>query len=289
MTLQIRYFFGESIRTFIGAKWLSVVSVITIGLVLALSVCFGIMLWYIHSTIARAEGEMGFEVFIEDNYSSSDSSDILKQKIEAISGITNVDWISKDSAIHIFRRRYGSEMLEAIEENPLPSSFHVSLSSASRCNDSMSVIKSKIQTIKGVEEISYSKEWFSKLKKIRKIFFFITLGVGFIAILAFYWVVSNSIRFTIFSRREHIEIMRLIGATSSFIKIPFYLEGIYSGFLGSLNAFFILYVVYKILVPSIPNLVILSNYYSLAFFSLTFAGIALAVFCSKVAIKKYLA
>lgn len=289
MALHARYFVSESFRAFRKARWLSLVAVVTIGFVLTLLTCFSVLLWFIHFSITRAEGKMEMVSFVVDEYASPDSAVVLRNSIESLPGIKHAGWISKDSAIHIFRQRYGSELLEAVDDNPLPASFHIALEPSYRSNDSMFVLQEKLHNITGLEEVSYGKEWFPKLKKIRKMFLFITAGIGLITLFAFYWMVSNTIRFTLFARRNMIEIMQFIGATDGFIKIPFYLEGLYTGLLGSILAVCMLFLIYHILSPYIPELLIVGAYAHVFFFGIMAIGIIAATWCSKAALKKYLA
>lgn len=288
MALHIRYFLSESLRSFRKAKWMSLATVSALGISLTLFSCFLIFFWYIHIQIVRGEEKMNMVAFLEEDYSSLDSAVVLRRGIEALAGVKMAGWVSKDSAIQIFRRRHGSEMLEAVDENPLPASFHISILPDYRRSDSMAVLQQRLYGIAGIEDVGYGKEWFPKLERIRNIFVLTALVTGGIMLLILFWITSNTIRFSLYARREIIEIMGYIGATKTFIRIPFYLENIIEGILGSVVAIIFLNFFIKILLPRFPELQLISNNFILFSCILFFTGVLGTSWIGRKSLKKHL-
>lgn len=288
MGFQIRYFLLESFRTFGRAKWMSLVTVFTIGILLFLAMSFAALFWYVHLYIAGAQAKMEMVAFVDEAYSSLDSAVVLRRQIEAIAGVERANWVSKDSAVQAFRTIYGSEMLEAVDQNPLPASFHISLSPSHRNNQSMQNLQEQITAIGGLEEASYGKEWFPALEQIQRAFGAAALGLGLVTFFALYWTISNTVRLSLFARRDVIKIMRLVGATDFFIRIPFYLEGVLTGLLGSGLAILLSIMAYRFLHNLVPQIAGLADHAYPLFIGTAMLGTLLAVAGCRSSLKRFL-
>jgi len=91
-------------------------------------------------------------------------------------------------------------------------------------------ISDKIKIFEGVEDIDYGAEWIKELDKLVKILFFIDVFLGIIIIFASIFIVFNTIRLTVYARKEQIDIMDLVGATEVYIELPYIIEGMVYGF-----------------------------------------------------------
>ncbi len=288
MGFQIRYFLLESLRTFGRAKWMSLVTVFTIGILLFLAMSFAALFWYVHLYIAGAQEKMEMVAFIDEAYSSLDSAVVLRRQIEAIAGVERANWVSKDSAVAAFRNIYGGEMLEAVDQNPLPASFHISLLPSHRNNQSMQSLQEQITAISGVEEASYGKEWFPALEQIQRVFGAAALGLGLVTFFALYWTISNTVRLSLFARRDVIKIMRLVGATDFFIRIPFYLEGVLTGLLGSGLAILLSITAYRFLHNLVPQIAGIAAHAYPLFIGTALLGTLLALAGCRSSLKRFL-
>jgi cell division transport system permease protein len=267
---------------------MSVATVTIIAITIAaIGGCLGIF-WYFNSWIQRGEGKMEMVTYLEDGYAPLDSAVVLRKAIEAIDGVQKSVWIAKDSAMQEFRRLYGSEMLEGIDDNPFPASFRIVPNPAYLQSDSLEQLQAQLSRIPGVEEVGYGKEWFPVLEKIRTVFGFVALGIGSATLLAFYWMVATTIQFSIYSRRDIIEIMQLVGATRTFIKIPFYLEALLQGLLGSLIAALFLWTAYQALSRKLAVLVPLREYTLFFLTGTCCLGMLMSFLSSRKALQKYI-
>ncbi len=177
----------------------------------------------------------------------------LKDDITKFERKTLVDIIKKspnvDSYIEISRdmawAEFQSNMSESLKPlldldfNPLPASYKIKFQEIDNRWIYIRELSEVIVTQKGVESIEYGKEWILRFEKIMiftKLFLF---AMGGLLCLGITLIISNTIRLSIYSRQDEIELMLLIGATPRFVRIPFLLEGMFQGFMGSILALFL--------------------------------------------------
>lgn len=283
----IKYFFRESFTSLIRNRWMSLASIgavasalIILGSFLLLSVNFDYIL-------KDVESQVEITAYLED---SVDEADITKLNngIAAIEGVKEIKFISKEEAIEEFKEQVGRELLEGIE-NPLPNSFRI------KVNDphEVAAIAEKIQRFAGIDEVKYGKGIVEKLFNI--IHWVRIIGMVIMAVFAAVsiFIISNTIRLTVFARRREINIMKYIGATDWFVRWPFLIEGMVLGLIGSSLAIGILAVAYnylyiavKINIPMIALLPIEQFYdYALGFLGI---GMLIGAFGSSFSIKRFL-
>lgn len=197
--------------------------------------------------IHRAEEKIGIIAFLEDEL-TDEEVEALSRDIGTLMGIKEVVYVSKKEALENFRKELGedSELLEALEDNPLPASFDIKLYESFKDPKNLESIATKIEAMPGIEEIKYGEEWVSILDRVVKILVAIDLILGVIISLSSIFVVANTIKLTVFARRKQIEIMELVGATHRFIISPFIVEGIIEGLIAGGVAAGLLFGVYNI-------------------------------------------
>ncbi len=229
------YFIKETFRGFFQAKIMTTVSIVTIAITLfslgGISVVFmNIRLW-----LNEASSKPGINAYLNDAvYNDSTICEKKKQKILSFPEVESVELIGKEDAWNEFKRSYGEDMLESVDDNPLPASFQITLKEGSLSAEKIIEIKNMLEEIGGFESIQYSKEWVSKLEDFRKRFFKIASFIVIILLLALHYMISNTVKLTIYARKDLITNMHFVGATNLYIKMPFILEGILQGMIGSL-------------------------------------------------------
>jgi cell division transport system permease protein len=197
--------------------------------------------------IHRAEEKIGITAFLEDEL-ADEQIEALSRDIGTLMGIKEVKFVSKEEALESFRKELGedSELLEALEENPLPASFDIILYESFKDPNNLESIANKVEAMPGIEEIKYGEEWVQILDRVVKILVAVDLILGVIISLSSIFVVANTIKLTVFARRKQIEIMELVGATHRFIISPFIVEGIIEGLIAGGVAAGLLFGVYSI-------------------------------------------
>jgi len=238
--LKFRYLLKESFRGFNSAKLSTIASVTTITLSLILIAIYYTLSFNSNKLIKSIKDRVEIEVFLDDNI-NQDEINNLRERIKTIGGVKQITFISKDEAFKIFEKEYGREMLDLYESNPLPASFKINLYDEYKSLERINKIKSQISSLQKINEIVFPEKNLQMIEKNTSGILFINLVVLIIITLSSVFLVSNTIRLVIASRRKIIETFKLLGATNSFIMTPFIIEGFIQGFAGGVIASGIIY------------------------------------------------
>lgn len=181
-------------------------------------------------------------VFLSDSASEAQVAEI-KTKLEDTGHFSEVRYVSKQSAAETFRRQMGTNAPELLADpefgNPLPASFEARLRQSMNSNQTYKTLvdlAKSLESIPGVEDVSYGQGWIENYASLLRAFSSSSWLLILVMIAGSLLVVGNAIRSAIFQRREEIEVLELIGATPSYIRLPFLVEGAVLGFLASLMA-----------------------------------------------------
>lgn len=245
---RLGYFIGEGSRGLFQAKLMTFISIVTVAIVLFVSglVCVAsFSVWaYLKHAVERAD----FVVYLTDSASSNEvTRSNLLDSLRSFPQVLSVTYVDRDSALGRFSNLYGPEMLDAVDGNPLPASFEIALSRKYQSSASAAALKDRLRNQKGVEGVRFAREWIEFLERVQHWFFYaaIALVAGMIVVL--HMTVSNTIKLTIYARKELVRTMHLVGATRFYIAMPFIVEGMLQGCIGGAIAmvlFFILKVVF---------------------------------------------
>jgi cell division transport system permease protein len=159
--------------------------------------------------------------------------------------VTINEFISKSDALGNLKRRLGDKagLLDGLEDNPLPASLEIILSRG-KLEEFPKQLKTRLEMLEAVDEVQYSHEWVEKIQAIMGAVKLIGVIFGGLLFLAALFIIINTIKLTIYSRHDEVEILKLVGATNRFVKTPFLIEGSIQGFLGGLTALAILFLCY---------------------------------------------
>jgi cell division transport system permease protein len=230
-------------------------------------------------------------------------SDILgmKSKLENLSEVASVEYVSTDKALEIFKSRHAGDdvLLKSIQElsgNPLEASLNI-LAKDSSNYGTIADFLSQDQFKKIVSKINYgeNKIIIDRLNNIIRVLRESGLAVSLILAFIAFLVAFNTVRLAIYSSREEITVMKLVGASNWFVRGPFIVEGVLHGVIASLFSFMVIIPGISFLGPKLYNFLpeinlvnyLGNNFWSMLFFQ-TLGGIVLGVFSSWFAIRKYL-
>lgn len=229
-------------------------------------------------------------VFIDDGLQEEDIK-ILQNKIAVIPDVKDVKFISKDMALKKMRAKLGTALnLEDIGTNPLPDSFEVNMIDYEK----ISATAKQIERYDGISEVRYGEDITKNLLSLSKAVRLAGVIIVLSLIAATVFIVSNTIRITVYARRREISVMQLVGAANWFIRWPFVIEGILYGVVGSLAAILILSVAYNQFIPHIqqalPFLIMVKPSFLIVRVAemLMFTGILVGVTGSWISVNKYL-
>jgi len=229
------YFLKEAVRGFYQAKLMTFVSIVSIAASLFFMSIVALGLLNIQNILKKTKDQPEMAVYISDAVKEgSPAMDLLIEQISGMSEIRNVVLITKDSAWKRFSEIHGQEMLESVDQNPLPSTLELYLSERHRSSIAAQDLQQKIQQIEGVESVRYSREWIDLIERFRWYFFTSAAVIALIMAFVLHFMISNTIKLTIYARKELVQNMHLVGATKTFINMPFLLEGMLQGLIGGL-------------------------------------------------------
>lgn len=173
-------------------------------------------------------------VYLDKKVSDEAASGLMSQ-LQALDGVENVNYISRDNALSEFREWSGfGSALDMLSDNPLPALAIVTPKTDFLDSDKRVTLREGIRNLQGVSDVKTDDSWFSRLSALTKLVGNISGTIAVLMIIAVFLVIGNSVRLNIFSRRETISIMKLIGATDGFILRPFLNGGMLLGLFGAL-------------------------------------------------------
>lgn len=251
---KILYFFNQAFQSIRRNIFLNIVTIAIIGISLVFFGAFSTVFLNLNYIIEQWKEKIQVTAYIDDGVTKEEII-AVKEKVKGLEEVEKVDFLSKEDAYRIFQEELQGleKVLEGLTENPLPASFEITLKKEFRDTNGVESLVSELKNYKEISDIQYGVEWLERFSNF--VFFIRFLGIGFgVFIFAcVLFIVSNTIRLTLFSRKEEIEIMRLVGATNFFIKMPFIIEGFVQGLAGSLIALFFLFTVQSFLFPKITS------------------------------------
>lgn len=177
------------------------------------------------------KSKVEIEVFLSDSLGTQQVQDV-RQQLLATRGISSVKYISKDEAASIFKEEFGQDIQQVLDFNPLPASFKVFVRNSFKNSEGVAAISSKIGQIPGVESVKYRKILLTLIDKRVRLFYAVIMGFGGALVLLSIFLVYNSMRLAISYKKRIIDTMKLVGASRSFVRMPFLLGGMIQGFTG---------------------------------------------------------
>jgi cell division transport system permease protein len=234
--------------------------------------------------------------FLEDNMEESGRA-AIEQEIKKSSLVTRVKFVSSDQAMQNFLKKFPElkEIVNNLKVNPFPTSFEVSLSEKNFSYDKAQPFLDKMKEMKGIEDVQFNKDWVEKMQSLSRLARAVGFFLGGILVLASFFIVSNVIKLNVLARKDEIEILRLVGGTNTFIRVPFLTEGILLGALGGMLSLFFLFIVIRLFPVYLgSSLGILSELISFRYLSLSqsiaiiLSGAVIGFFGSMSSLAKFL-
>lgn len=183
-------------------------------------------------------------LFLEKDINDA-SREALEKELSASPLVIKYRYINPDQATEKFETKFPDlkSIVDNLEETPFPASFEATLIEKDLSSNDIMEFIHRMETRPGVEDIQYNKEWIERMQSLSRLAKAIGFFLGGILILASFFIISNVIKLNVFARRNEIEILKLVGGTNMFIRIPFLFEGIILGILGGLLSLILLFVV----------------------------------------------
>lgn len=238
----------RAIRDILDNRFLNAVTMVTIALSVLIVSAFGLFFINAQDLFNAWKKGVRIMVYLEPDTSEAQRLD-TRYRLQGIAGIQSIRFISKDEALMLMKERMPRQisLLDNLNVNPLPDGFEVTLVTASNSPENIEFLAQRIEGLSSVADVEYGRQWIERFANFFNLFKLAGYGLGSLFFMATVFITANTIRLVLYARREEIHIMRLVGATDNFVKVPFYLEGLLQGFWGSLVGLAILYAVFSTL------------------------------------------
>jgi cell division transport system permease protein len=231
---SLRFYLREGADSFIRPTAATFASLATIAAMLLLASLLAAGMYNVKRFLDAAEGKAAVVVYVSEA-ASADSGTLatLGIALRSLPQVAAVTLISREAAWNRFSAMYGKEMLSAVDENPFPVSFEISIKPGYEApGDAAATLQSEIMTLGGIESVRYAGEWLNFLARCRRYFLIGVIALAGALFIALFTTISNAVQLTASSRLGDIRTMRLVGATRFTVAMPFIIEGMLQGFAG---------------------------------------------------------
>lgn len=286
--------FKRTLRDFREHFLTHAMTTLVVGLTCLIFVFFSLFSFNLQKLVERFGKELAIIVYLKKDISQKQIPS-LYQKIASMDSIESVKFVSSEEA---FKRLEGyfkdeTEVLEGVNPLFLPPSFEIQINRAVYHIDRIKEIAQELSKWPEVAKVQYGRQWVDRLETFSRIVKDAVIVSGLILLITAAFVVSNTIKLTVYARQEEIEIMRLVGATSGFIQGPFLLAAFFQGTIGSSMAILISFITYNYILKLLSKADLIQNL-GLHFLPLVYVSLFIcisAAFCvigTAVALRRFL-
>lgn len=247
---QLRSALANTLAGLRGSPVTSAIAALTIGICLLLVGAFALLVANMEAILARFGEELHVVAYLEADLAQQ-RLDALMQRALALPGVETVEYVSAEEAALRFRAAQPDRavLLDGLEESPLPASLELRLAAAERSAEPVRAVSDALAALPGVAEIGSGNEWIEGYAQAVALIRGIGLAIGAVLGIATLLIVANTIRLSILARRDEIDILRLVGASRTYVAAPFLLEGLIEGVAGGLIGLVLLWVGWSGLAP----------------------------------------
>src|SRR6185436_1712371 len=241
----MRLAFREALLSFRRAPVLSILSITTIAFALFVLGLFGLVAINLRQALEQVEDRVEVVAYLMRG-TPVEVVTVAIGDVQKFPEVASVSYVTEDQALERARREL-TEMQGVFDDlvtNPLPASLEVKLKPGFRDSKHVRDVAERLKGFRFVEDVRYGRDWVEKLDRIRDVAAVVGLVIGGAFAAASVIIIGTTIRMTVLQRSREIAIMRLVGATDGFIRLPFLLEGGLKGALGGATALLLSYGAY---------------------------------------------
>lgn len=251
---SLRYLFKEGFRNTWSNRMMSIASICVLMSCLVLIGCASMIFLNIESLLGRIEEENVVMVYIQDGTTDADIN-AMGTTLKNMDNIKNVEFISKESAwqeqLDTMEEAQAKFFTEISSDIPLPDAYKVTVNDLSQFDSTVSQIKQ----LQHIDTIRENKDLAQKLVTIRHGVEVISVVIVAVLLAISVFIIQNTIKLTVYSRRLEISIMKSVGATNGFVRLPFVVEGMILGFISGVISLGLVWAFYEFAIKQFGDLI----------------------------------
>lgn len=292
---SLAYLTREGFRNIWVNRLLSLATVVVLVSCLIIVGSGSLIFLNINALLDLVEEQNVVMVYVKDGVGET-ATQLLGVELQALDNVkkNGVEFVPNEEAFERQKELYGdkADILDGLSPDILPDAYKVTVSDLDRFNETVNSIKS----LENVLEVHENSDLAGKLASIRNAVTYVSAGVVLILFFVSLFIVSNTIRITIYNRRLEISIMKAVGATNGFIRWPFIVEGILLGIFSAVIALALQYGIYSLASIWFGNILAMLGGTAVAFLDyiwqllaiFTFIGVVIGAFGSRFSLNRYL-
>ena len=252
---QVRYLLREGVLGLMRRRLSGTVAVLIMGSSLLMLSLFSVVSINLDRILQTVRGDIDVVVYLRDDIHDADR-ELLHGDLANMMGVRSVRFVDRDVAPERFKAEFPEEadLLEILKENPLPASFEIALDASGQDAERIGALIASVEQYPGVEQVVAEIEFVQWLDGLSSNFILVTVVIGVIVLVSAVFVISNTVRLTVEESAEQVEIMKLVGATDTFIRTPFVIGGALQGAAAGFLAMAVLLVAVHVVRQHVDDL-----------------------------------
>ena len=238
-----RFFFllGQGIKNIFTHGFMSFASVAVITACLFIMGCFSLLTLNIDNMIAEMQSQNRVIAYVDEAL-DEDEARALESKVSKVANIETCEFVTREEAMTSFESDYDADLFENIDSSVFRHRYVLSLTDLSLMQET----KADLEGIDGIADVRAHLDYAEKFVTLRNIVSIVSVILVVTLFVVSLFIMTNTIKLATFTRREEIAIMRMVGATNGFIRLPFVVEGLVLGALGGAVAYGLVALVYHL-------------------------------------------
>lgn len=261
MIVRTGYFLRRALRNMRQSPVLSLASIGTVAVALALLAFFAIAVLNVQQLTSSWGENLAIVAYLDDVPDKKVVKSWAKE-IESYPEVASVSYVSRKDAFERFRKRLGedADLLEGLGPEVLPASLEIALADDWRNESALSAVVDRLRKDNRFDDLQYGQGWLEKLEAFLLLLRVSGSALGGFLVFSALVIVANTIKLTLYARQDELEAMTMVGATSLFIKLPYLIEGALQGLLGGLTALALSFLVFQVILQkSLGSLLLITG------------------------------
>lgn len=253
-TNRFGYFIREGFSSIFTHGFMSFASVCIIVACLLIMGTFALLALNINGMVAQLEDETQILAFVDESL-TEEQARALQPSLESVEHVASVEFVTRAQAMEDFMADYDEALFEGLDETTFRHRYIVHVDDAA----DTSLVKVSLENIAGIADVNAQEEVAQALITVRNVISIVSLVLVLILFVISLFIMSNTIKLATFDRRDEIAIMKMVGATNSFIRWPFVVEGMILGVFGAVVAFLLEWGLYSLFATRLAASTIMSS------------------------------